>query len=98
MTAPVYPLTPDGRWSRILEACRTRALTKAQLLDQLHDGRHSRNRERKKIQAACLDLQDRGLLTRADRHAYLTTTAGADALDALSLFTADLSDRVRRKP
>ena len=88
MTGAVYPLTPGGRWSRILDACRTRARTRGQLLDLLHDGRHSRNRERKKIQAACLDLQDRGLLIPVDRHAVLTTSAGADALDALHRSTS----------
>jgi len=80
----LYSLEPGGRWSRILTQCRGRARTAAQLLNALHDGRYSRNRERKKIGAACLDLQDRGLLTRTDRHAFIATDAAEAALDALN--------------
>lgn len=88
MTRFVASLEPGGRWSRVLTQCRDRARTIHQLLNALHDGRYSRNRERKKITAACLDLQSRGLLTRTDRHAFITTDAGADALDALNRSTA----------
>lgn len=87
MSAYLYSLAPGGRWSRILAECRHQARTQAQLLNALHDGRYSRNREAKKIRAACMDLQDRGLLARTDRHSVLTTPAGAQALDALQRST-----------